>query len=51
MEHDIRTPLPDDIGDFEYVVHAAGIASPTYYRQHPIETMDANVNGLRSLLD
>src|SRR5262249_10789791 len=25
--------------------------SPTYYRMHPIETMDANVNGLRSLLD
>ena len=37
--------------DFEYIVHAAGIASPTYYRQHPIETMDANVNGLRQLLD
>jgi nucleoside-diphosphate-sugar epimerase len=51
VEHDIRKPLPDDIDDFEYVVHAAGIASPTYYRRHPIETMDANVNGLRSLLD
>jgi len=51
VTHDIRTPLPDDIDDFEYVVHAAGIASPTYYRRHPIETMDANVNGLRSLLD
>ena len=44
-------PLPDDIDDFEYVIHAAGIASPTYYRMHPIETMDANINGLRSLLD
>jgi UDP-glucuronate decarboxylase len=51
VEHDIRKPLPDDMDDFEFVVHAAGIASPTYYRQHPIETMDANVNGLRSLLD
>jgi nucleoside-diphosphate-sugar epimerase len=51
VEHDIRMPLPDDMDDFEFVVHAAGIASPTYYRQHPIETMDANVNGLRSLLD
>ena len=46
-----REPLPEDIDDFEYVVHAAGIASPTYYRRHPIETMDANMNGLRSLLD
>jgi nucleoside-diphosphate-sugar epimerase len=51
IDHDIRTPLPDDIEDFEFVVHAAGIASPTYYRKHPIETMDANVNGLRRLVD
>ncbi len=49
--HDIRQPLPDDLGHFEYVVHAAGIASPTYYRKHPIETMDANITGLRLLLD
>lgn len=51
VEHDVRAPLPEDVDDFEFIVHAAGIASPTYYRQHPIETMDANVNGLRSLLD
>ncbi len=48
---DITAPLPDDLGHVDYVVHAASIASPTYYRMHPIETMDANVNGLRSLLD
>ncbi len=49
--HDIRDPLPDDIGDFDYIVHAASIASPTYYRKDPIGTMDGNVNGLRTLLD
>jgi len=49
--HDISQPLPADMGDFDYVVHAASIASPTYYRRFPIETMDANVNGLRRLLD
>jgi UDP-glucuronate decarboxylase len=49
--HDITSPLPDDIGDVCYIIHAASIASPTYYRKHPIETMDANVNGLRFLLD
>jgi UDP-glucuronate decarboxylase len=49
--HDVREPLPDDIEDFEFIVHAAGIASPTYYRKHPIETIDANVGGLRALLD
>jgi len=51
IKHDLREPLPDDMDDFEFVVHAAGIASPTFYRMHPIETMDANVSGLRSLLD
>ena len=48
---DITEPLPDDLGHVDYVIHAASIASPTYYRAHPIETMDANVNGLRSLLE
>ena len=51
VEHDVRSVLPAELGHFEYVVHAAGIASPTYYRQYPIETMDANVVGLRQLLD
>jgi nucleoside-diphosphate-sugar epimerase len=51
VKHDVRQQLPADLGDFEYVIHAAGIASPTYYRQYPIETMDANVTGLRLLLD
>jgi UDP-glucuronate decarboxylase len=51
VEHDITQPLPEGLGHFEYVVHAAGIASPTYYRQYPIETMDANIVGLRQLLD
>jgi UDP-glucuronate decarboxylase len=49
--HDITHPLPADMGDFDYIIHAASIASPTYYRRYPIETMDANVDGLRRLLD
>jgi nucleoside-diphosphate-sugar epimerase len=51
LSHDITQPLPDSIGDIDYIIHAASIASPTYYRKFPIETMDANVNGLRGLLD
>jgi nucleoside-diphosphate-sugar epimerase len=51
VRHDMTQPLPVDPGDFAYIIHAASIASPTYYRQHPIETMDANVNGLRALLE
>lgn len=51
VRHDITRPLPADMGDFQYIIHAASIASPIYYRKYPIETMDANVNGLRFLLD
>lgn len=51
VRHNITEPLPAHIGAADYTIHAASIASPTYYRQHPIETMDANVNGLRLLLD
>jgi UDP-glucuronate decarboxylase len=51
VRHDMTRPLPADMGDYEFVIHAASIASPTYYRRHPIATMDANVNGLRALLD
>jgi UDP-glucuronate decarboxylase len=35
----------------DYIIHAASIASPTYYRKYPIETMDANVIGLRNLIE
>ncbi len=35
----------------DFIIHAASIASPIFYRKHPIETMDANVIGLRNLLN
>jgi nucleoside-diphosphate-sugar epimerase len=48
---DVSQPLPPDLGPFDFVIHAAGIASPMVYRRYPLETMDANINGLRQLLD
>jgi UDP-glucuronate decarboxylase len=51
IKQDIIQPLPADIGDIQYIIHAAGIASPIYYRLHPIETMDANIIGIRNLLE
>ena len=40
-----------NFADADFVIHAASIASPIFYRQYPIETMDANVIGLRNLLE
>jgi UDP-glucuronate decarboxylase len=47
----------DNLADIEgaadaaFVIHAASIASPSFYRQYPLETIDANIWGLRRLLD
>lgn len=40
-----------DIGIYDSIIHMASIASPTYYRKHPLITLDANVWGLRKMLD
>lgn len=37
--------------NFDYVIHAAGIASPFYYRSKPLETVDVSVIGSRNLLE
>jgi len=49
--------ITDDIADVpgaeeaDYIYHMASIASPVFYRQFPIETLDANIWGLRRLLN
>tara|TARA_B100001093_G_scaffold197419_1_gene189815 strand:+ start:13002 stop:14087 length:1086 start_codon:yes stop_codon:yes gene_type:complete len=40
-----------DINNVNYVIHAASVASPSFYRKFPLETIDANIWGLRNLLD
>lgn len=37
-------------GSVDYIIHAAGLASPIYYRRYPIETIDGMVLGLSNLL-
>lgn len=50
ITHDISQPLSID-EPIHWIVHGASIASPMVYRQFPLETMDANINGTRILLD
>ena len=40
-----------DYPDPDFIIHAASIASPIYYRKYPIETIDSNVTGLKNLLE
>jgi UDP-glucuronate decarboxylase len=51
QRYDLIAPLPANMPDFDWIIHAAGIASPPYYRKYPLKTIDANINGLRNLLD
>ena len=37
--------------DIDYIIHAAGIASPYYYRAKPLETLDVAIAGGRLLLE
>jgi len=49
LRHDISTLHINT--RFDYVIHAAGIASPIYYRKYPLETIDGMVLGCRNLLE
>ena len=48
--HDLREPIaPDE--PVHWILHLASIASPTFYRRYPLETIDVNVQGTRQLLE
>lgn len=35
----------------DFIIHAAGIASPVYYRQYPLEAIEVNTQGTKNLLE
>ncbi len=53
LNHDLvkdELEVLSGLGPVTHVLHMASIASPPYYRKYPIETVDANIWGLRKLL-
>jgi UDP-glucuronate decarboxylase len=48
--HDVSKPFPGEEKP-DYILHAAGIASPMYYRRFPLETIDVATLGTRQMLD
>ena len=50
VRHDVIEPFPWD-EPLHYVIHAAGIASPFYYRAYPLETLEVAVRGTRNMLE
>jgi UDP-glucuronate decarboxylase len=50
VTHDIIQPFVPE-RPFDFVLHAAGIASPAWYRKHPIETYQVAVKGTENALE
>ena len=42
VSHDVVDPFEPE-GRVDWILHGASIASPTFYRKYPLETIDANI--------
>lgn len=50
LNQDIKLPL--NIAEkIDFVIHAAGIASPFYYKKYPLETLESAIIGAKNLLE
>jgi len=50
IKHDIRKSIPNAIRA-DYVLHAAGLASPQNYKQYPLETIEVATIGTKNVLE
>jgi len=50
IKQDVIQPITWD-GRVDHVLHAAGIASPFYYRAYPLETLEVAITGTRNMLE
>jgi len=50
VKHDVIGPFSWE-GPLHYVIHAAGIASPFYYRAFPMETLEVAITGTKNMLN
>lgn len=50
LKHDVIEPMRVK-KPVHFILHAAGIASPYYYRAYPLETLDVAVTGTRHMLE
>jgi len=49
--HDLTLKLPQLDERIDFVVHMAGIASPTHYKKKPLQTIDVTLEGVRGTLE
>jgi UDP-glucuronate decarboxylase len=49
IDHDCCLPLHPEL-PFQFIIHAAGIASPEKYRKFPVETLKVSTDGTEQML-
>lgn len=50
IHSDVRLPLTID-EKIDFIIHAAGLASPFYYKKFPLETIESAIMGAKNLLE
>lgn len=50
LHYDVRLPLTLN-EPIDYIIHAAGLASPYYYKKYPLETIESAILGAKNLLE
>ncbi len=50
IKHDVSKPFKPSF-KVDYILQAAGIASPYYYRMYPLQTLEASIAGTKNMLD
>ncbi len=50
MDGDVRLPIITN-QKIDYIIHAAGLASPFYYKKYPLETIESAILGSKNLLE
>jgi UDP-glucuronate decarboxylase len=50
VEHNVSLPFETE-GAVDFIIHAAGIASPVYYKSFPIEAIESTIWGAKNLLE
>ncbi|MBI3553562.1 MAG: NAD-dependent epimerase/dehydratase family protein [Elusimicrobia bacterium] len=50
VRHDVAKPFSPGV-KVDFIIQAAGIASPFYYRQYPLETLEASIAGTKNMLE
>ena len=50
ISQDVRIPMLIS-HKVDYVIHAAGLASPYYYQKYPLETIESTIVGAKNLLE